>query len=405
MKPPYVRVALALGLVGLAFVLGRATASLPADGAGIATHNADPTTTGKNSSGVRQQPRPIAADKNSTAVLSEATLTPGLQDAPVSIASDAQLQALIQHLVAWARKDPRAALAYARDKFTLTRQDQIVTAILADWTTRDPHATWEWVGQQASGNAQCVDAVLSVLGKRDAALTRNFADDFSRRHPEAARPTYVSALRGIMYAGNYELATAMVAEADWSASPGGREALSRLVGSMWSQYEPRKAAEWAQSLPDGAVREQALLGIGEAWAAKDPAAAATFAVTALPPGEARRTAVTQAVTNWVQNDPAAVARWLGQQKAGTDLDEAITWLATHPDAIRGNTITALQWANQIGDRELRTQTLVRILSSLDRNRPDTTAAYLESPAVPSDLRDEVRRRIANGDIYQSAPSP
>ena len=106
-------------------------------------------------------------------------------------------------------------------------------------------------------------------------------------------------------------------------------------------------------------------------ATKDPAAAATFAVTALPPGEARRTAVTQAVTNWVQNDPAAVARWLGQQKAGTDLDEAITWLATHPDAIRGNTITALQWANQIGDRELRTQTLVRILSSLDRNRPDT----------------------------------
>lgn len=334
--------------------------------------------------------------------LTQEQINAALQRIGEQLTSEAEFDELVDTLIAWSVLDPEAALAYVRRQLKLDRQNQAITRVLTEWTKRDPEAAWKWASANVATNGTHIDAVLSQIGKTDAAVAWRCVTEFAQAHPAEARSAYVSALRGMTYAGNFEAATRFLQQADLPAMPDGTEgkyALGDLIASEWGRHDPEKAAEWVKGLPaDSIARERALVNLGQAWADVEPQAAAEFAIQ-LPPGRTRAMVMTQAIPNWAEHDPAAAAQWLNQFDPSPDFDQAINRIATHPDAMK-DVNAAVTWANSIFDTELQVQTLTRILANWKDRDAAAAFRYLEtSAAIPPDTRMEVRRRIEANDLY------
>jgi hypothetical protein len=315
-----------------------------------------------------------------------------------NLTSAAQLEKLFDLLRTWAICDPDAALAFALENLKLRRQEQAVRAMLGDWTERNPQAAWNWA---TNGNPQFVDAVLSQLGKTDGTKAWEFATAYAANHTNVARSTYVGALRGMTYAGDFANAARLLQE-DKLLSAGDRTAVaSLLIASEWGRNDPQGAAEWAGSLAkDDPIRERVLAQLGAAWSSVNPSGAAEFGAQ-LPIGEARREVVTRAINNWIDRDPIAVGEFLKNLPSSPDFDEAIRRFATHPTIVT-ETATAIGWAQLITDAEQRTQALVEIINSWMLRDSAAAAEYLQNTRdISPNLRAEIQGRIANQDLYSS----
>jgi len=77
--------------------------------------------------------------------------------------------------------------------------------------------------------------------------------------------------------------------------------LFNFVAGQWARFAPAQAAVWVQGLPEGPLRNHALIGLGESWSDVDPAGAAAFAAQ-LPPGELRQLTLQQAISKWAADN-------------------------------------------------------------------------------------------------------
>ncbi len=343
-------------------------------------------------------PTPVRADSG-TAVArppeAEADSEAAVRSLAGNLHSAAQWENLLDALLAWSARDPQAALAFALENLKWRRQEQAIGAMLGKWTRRDPQAAWSWAS--ANGSLQYIDAMLSELGKTDGTLAWQFATAYAAANPAAARATYVGALRGMTYAGDYEAAARRLA-GDKVLDPEARTAVaSLLIASEWGLNDPEKAVSWADGLAkDDPIRGRVLAELGTAWSAINPSAAAKFGLR-LEAGEARREIMMHAVNNWIDREPASVGEFLGKVSPHPDFDQAMQRIATHPK-VASDPGTALSWAELITDRELQTQTLTRIFSDWQQKDSATALAYLKD-SLPAELSAEVLGRVRNKDLY------
>jgi len=318
-----------------------------------------------------------------------------------NITSAASLQSFLDSLLSWAADDPQAALDYAMKNLKLRRQEQAIGAILGEWTKRNPEAAWNWATNKVANNPQYIDEVLSQLGKTDSSAAWDFAITFAASHTNAARSTYVGALRGMTYAGDFATA-AQYLQNDKLLSTDDRTAVaSLLIASEWGLHNPEQAVNWANSLPaDDPARDQVMAQLGMSWSSTDPSSAADFGAQ-LPTGDARQQVVARAVDNWIDSDPAAVTKFLSELPSSSDFDAAFERTATHP-AIAINPINAISLAQAITDPELRTQAFTKIIGAWMQRDPSAATSYLQNTTdLSSQMRSQVSGRLANQDLYST----
>lgn len=293
--------------------------------------------------------------------------------APKSFAAEEERQRLIEQ---WAEKDPLAAMTFARTQMKGDRQAQATAAILAIWGKNDPEAAWNWVSKEMPTATHHFDTLLEAFGRVSAETAGRYAAKFAAEHPGTALEVHLAALLGVTHRGDFAAARALV-DANPALEPEVRGNLHNFIAGQWARFAPEEASRWVMSLPEGELRKQALIGLGESWSDVDPRGAAAFAV-ALPPGETRSLAMRQAIGKWVMTDPDAARGWVIQTDRHEDFDQAVGSIATDYNLVNREPGRALQWAATIFDDTLRARSVDAIFFNWYPRDPKGATAYLET---------------------------
>jgi hypothetical protein len=293
--------------------------------------------------------------------------------------SETQYDDILKVLLQWAAVDPATALGYVQKHYDPRHRNSFLYAMLAQWAEMDGRAALDWVTTYLPHDYTQYDAVLSTIGRNNPAAAWLDAQQLAVQEDKAnAQSIYASALRGIVYAGNYAQAAGLIENLQM---PPGEEKydLSSLLAGQWGLYEPAKAAQWALTLPDdnSLYGRQALVSLGVSWSQSDPQAAANFAMQ-LPSGVARQNMLATALDSWAADNPGQAATWINQYPPDPDLDMVVRSLSTSPQLIDSNPALAIDWADSIFDEAIKGQTLNIIMNQWTANDPAAANQYLNN---------------------------
>lgn len=285
----------------------------------------------------------------------------------------------------WAATAPEAAIEYLRQNLKGDRQAQAMSRVMITWAKHAPAAAWSWARKQGTGELRLAHMVMEEVARNAPALAARLAADFARGEPPEAVAMVRTAIRGMTFDGNFDMARKFVAELRLSSSDD-QTAINNYLGGQWARHDPEQAMAWARALPEGSLRDQAVVSVGESWADVDPARAVAFAET-LPSGQPRQLALQQAVGRWGLADPAAAGEWMNHVQPSADFDQAVAALATQRNVMQGRTDLSLSWANAIGDPSLKLSTLREVLSDWAvRDRAAALGYVQTSPKLSDDTR-------------------
>lgn len=296
-------------------------------------------------------------------------------------------------LITLAATDPLGALALVAQLPGEERQARAKAGIVTAWAQTDSNAAWKWVQTVPPEERHLRALVLTETAKLDAARAREFASEIARSDPSSAAEVGLNVLLGLTYAGNFPAARDF---ADTFAVPSDdeRATLLNFAVGQWSRFEPALASEWVKKFPAGHVRDQSLIGLGEAWSESDPAAAAAFAAQ-LAPGATRQVVLRQAIGKWIVQAPEAAGQWLTQSASHPDFEFAVSAVATDRALVENSPDLALAWAATIRNESLRVESVAQILVQWSSRNANAATAYLNGATQFTEAeRAELRRRLS-----------
>ena len=171
-------------------------------------------------------------------------------------------------------------------------RDQATANIARQWAQNDPTAALAWTQELPAGEGQrrAMQSVLSSWAQSDPTARRRLRRDACR--PARRRRTRCDQSRN-------QLANADV----------------------------QTALSWAQKLPEGATRQNALNPIVAQWSETDPASARLSSPCATAAGRRAQNLLNSISRQWAQNDPQAALSW------AQDLSDPATRNAVLPNII------------------------------------------------------------------------
>jgi len=161
-------------------------------------------------------------------------------------------------MVAWAEQFPKQALNFAHASLEGALRETAMREAAAIWSEKDPQTATEWVR--------------------------------ARFDPSLPSPVLIDPMKPV----------------DEIADLGG--GLYATVFEKWAEKDPRAAAAWAETLPEGDIRVSAFTSSVRHWGKHNPLAAKAW-VDGLPPSGSRSNAIINLSTRWVEKDPEAAAQW------------------------------------------------------------------------------------------------
>ena len=298
---------------------------------------------------------------------------------------DDKLEFLRALFGAWAARDPKAAMEYAKANFTAgLQQSESLVAAVEKWGAANPRDAWLWV-----------DANLSGPLKEEA--TTSLVQGWARTDPEAAAGWFISTgstsqsvLDALLttWTGLHPQAAAAWVES--LTNPANKETGRVLVASEWARQNPAEAAAYFTPMMVGKAAIDLGSALVNSWAANDPASTATW-VAKLPAGEARTNAAGTLATVWAASDIAAAVKW-SESIEDPELHNGIvdhlgtTWGAIEP-------VKALAWIASLPTGEARTEATKGALNSWAGTNPDTMKTWLATQP-PGPIADEARVSLA-----------
>jgi len=368
--------------LGGAFFAGRVTAPRAADpvqddgAVGSSEASGESPAAGSAASRIAErmralQPRSGAARSGSAPVGMEAIEL--LNRLPSSEQREDERLRIIEQ---WAATAPEAALDYVRQNLRGDRQLQGISKVVTIWARRAPAPAWQWIRKQGAGDGQTARLVMEEIAKSSPAVGARFALDFARQEPQEASAMAMAAIRGMTFEGSFDTAHRFVADLRLPSTDD-QVAVNNYLAAQWARHDPDQALAWARSLPEGTVRDQVMVGVGESWAQSDPARAAVTA-DQLPAGQARQVALRQAVSQWSLSDPGAANEWVSHAQPSPDFDQVVASLATQRSMMQQHTDMALNWATAIGDPSLKLSTLREVVSDWATRDRNATLDYIQS---------------------------
>jgi hypothetical protein len=243
-----------------------------------------------------------------------------------------------------------AMYAAFKDTKEAFRRRAFRSALIADWSVRDPQAA------------------LAYLLKNDSSAAPQLAREWLRRDPQRAVTGLLAGgekARGFLRPLLSEIASvapSRLVEVIAAIGPSKNrwdQSISAAF-AIFAAKDPAAARAAAESVT-GESRGQALAGVAKAWAEKDGPAALAWA-QAMPPGGARDAALKAVLAGWAKTDPIAALGKLdvvppggdefrGASDAGAqmlreaakkDWDATIAWLRDNPGKLGRSSLDGLQ---------------------------------------------------------------
>jgi hypothetical protein len=299
---------------------------------------------------------------------------------------------MMKLLLALAGKDPNAAVNFAvslRQPF----QTKALTGVLGVWAASDGVAAWDWVKSSRPADSLLTGTVLNKVGATQPDVAWRFATELATNLPDQAAGLYVSALGGMMHSGKYQDASRLldsaVLPAQVTQSPFG---LAGLLAGQWGQFAPQDAAQWALALPEGNLRNQAMLALNQSWANSDPEQAVQF-TSRQPASDERISMLAADLDAWFSKDAAAAGAWVSSHStsAGADYNQLAAAVAAAPHLVDTTPENSVAWAMSISDENLKMDTLQKVFAQWFRGADANAMSYLKQ--MPPAMQDELCRRL------------
>ena len=282
-------------------------------------------------------------------------------------------------LSAWAKDDPTAALAYAKEN---TGNRFASNTILTTWASIDPEAAIRWAETNHEG--------------------------------DGANPYMEGVIRSL--AGNDPFrATELLTSMPRSVERG--NALDAILPHLLTQGNDATRA-WISEITDDSLRNGAMLRVAKRLAVTDPADTATWLVA--NPGDATQRRMDDVYRTWANQDLDAAAsslttlrdpenrsdalRGIVGSVAGKDPDAAIIMMNRHPDDVNDRVVEDFVWNSFGNDPSVAVNEISRMTDERQRNRmygrtvsrwmrQDSVAAnsWMESNPIPDNVREWIDR--------------
>ncbi|MGC4072661.1 MAG: hypothetical protein QM760_09110 [Nibricoccus sp.] len=301
-----------------------------------------------------------------------------LSDQPNTAALTREREALLEAL---ARTDPKRALTLAAAEGNWLTRDQLRDAALRGWAAVEPDAAADWAMQQTvlGERMKCVAAVLTgATAQPDAAMRVGLR--LCTTDPEPAGfygHMLINAL--VERTGNFDAAMRFAT----SATMVDRQ--SFLLDSayyQWAQHDPDRAYAQLSTLTDPAIRTSALKGLIEGRSDFDPRRFASFAQK-LPAGADRTQALSISLQRWAGKDPVAALQWINRGDPDPDFDPGIAALAVSETLIASRPEVAMELTDNITDTTKRILTKSRVFFEWALRDPVAARRYAEAVEHPA----------------------
>jgi len=293
---------------------------------------------------------------------------------------------MFQDVIArWGQVNPSAAMEYAMSLESLRTRNSAVGSVLDTWSRADPRAAYDWFSRQMRENPGSVYGATRNLFSNMAHQDSSWAlqQAWSLQDPGIKRTAVQSIYDRMVRDGQGD---DLVSMHDRMASGPDRNLLSEAIISMWTPYQPERAAQWAMAIDDIPTRQKSLDRVVSSWTADRPSEAADFVLT-LPEGDQRSRSLAKVVDTWARGDVEQAADWMARQSPSPAMDPAMQSLAQA--MIPRDPAAAVSWANNIVDPKARERTLSRAAFQWMQVAPDQARAAIPGMGLSPQMQQRL----------------
>ena len=282
-----------------------------------------------------------------------------------------------------------------------TEEDDMKPA-LAGWAGVSPGEAMAWIeGLDMENDARfdplLKDRKLEVNGLRHhllSGIVEGLADTDPRQAAEFVERMVSS---GQAHPGHMHIVTGEILRAadnpleasTWADGlPEGRmrnEALGR-VADHFAGRDPAGTAQWAEGFVREPGMERVFWEVGANWAGRDPEAALNWA-SSLPEGENRQVGMRGSLNSWARRDPTAAGEYLQEMPASPMRDAAVAGYSTH--VVWEDPTAAMSWAESIASPEQRQEVMVEVARSWRRKGGQGLPEWLSGSGLSADVQESI----------------
>jgi hypothetical protein len=285
---------------------------------------------------------------------------------------------------AWARVDPLSALAYADDR--LSDDDSAARTVLSTWAAYDVEGALRWANEHHDGdgaNPYMIGIIEGLVSHDPAKATELLkAMPFSDECGEVLAVMVPFLLRQ-----GADQAKAWVDSIDDEQLKNG--ALSRFSEALAAR-DPQAAADWLLSSNTDATR-RSLDNVLSEWAQKDLTGATSY-FDKLPQGEARTNALRGITNELATKDPQAAAQFLDTHAADANDQtyQQFVWHSFGEDP--GLAVSYVEKLSNPGEKE---RMYTRLLGGWLRRDAQAASAWFNASgqSLPQAVKDRFSKQI------------
>jgi len=284
-------------------------------------------------------------------------------------------------LTVWAKTDPTAALAYAKEH---TRGGFATNTILSAWAANDPEAAIQW----AKANHQGEDANPYMAG-----IIKGIAASDPARATQLLTEMPFGDQRGEALAGLLPHILSQGAEPtrEWIASISDERlrngAMARVAEDL-AAMDPKGTADWLLANP-GEATQRNMDNVLSVWMDKDQNGAMAY-YQALPAGEARSNALRGIVNSLAVEDPKAAANYIDNHPADVN-DRLVQQFVWHSFGEDPN--LAASYIAKISDQGEREGTYRRMLDGWLRQDEAAARTWIQSNQLPPAVQEHFQNTL------------
>jgi hypothetical protein len=281
-------------------------------------------------------------------------------------------------LTVWAKADPMAALAYAKEN---TRGGFATSTILSAWASNDPEAAIQWAKANHEGdeaNPYMAGIIKGIAATDPVRATQLLAEmPFGEERGEA--------LSGLL---PHILAQGPEAAREWIASISDERlrngAMSRVAEEL-AAVDPKGTADWLLANP-GEATQRNMDNVLSAWMEKDQAGAQAY-YQALPAGEARSNALRGIVNSLAMENPKAAANYIDNHPADVN-DRVVQQFVWH--SFGEDPALAASYIAKISNADERDGTYRRMIDGWLRQDEAAARTWIQSNQLPPSVQQHVQ---------------
>lgn len=281
-------------------------------------------------------------------------------------------------LTVWAKADPMAALAYAKEN---TRGGFATNTILSAWASNDPEAAIQWAKSNHKGdeaNPFMAGIIKGIAGTDPVRATQLLTEmPFGDQRGEA--------LSGLL---PHILAQGPEAAREWITSISDERlrngAMARVAEEL-AAVDPKGTADWLLANP-GEATQRNMDNVLSAWMEKDQAGAQAY-YQALPAGEARSNALRGIVNSLAMENPKAAANYIDNHPADVN-DRIVQQFVWH--SFGEDPALAASYIGKMSNADERDGTYRRMIDGWLRQDEAAARTWIQSNQLPPSVQEHVQ---------------